>query len=342
MLRYHHMLMCYGTGFQVLLPGQCNLLKRNTTCAFHEWRSKMFISSTCSPHASDSMRKRSDLSDTNISKDEGKFVSKPKLKIVHSGKPLEPFVLPMDDGSSRVKIPGIDVVVLATPILVIPIQSIVSLPQTCRHKSNRLINLTANGHDELPVKVCEPSTKKVIELPPEGAENIMDILDVEPNPTECMGVCSLDDDEVESIRRVNAPSPVPHPQCPLRSPQEEISVLNADTVIKEDLQQSYSNRTSTEEHDSCHIEVQGKLDEASRQLNTEGTHYEAKTAELKHVAASEHLLQEAEREVINLQDQIDIFNANEVMDVATKASLEKVDAYIKEPFEDLKNFQWDP
>ena len=51
-LRYHHMLTCYGTGSQFLLPGRCNLLERNTTRAFREWWSKMFISSTCSPHAS--------------------------------------------------------------------------------------------------------------------------------------------------------------------------------------------------------------------------------------------------------------------------------------------------
>ena len=50
-----------------------------------------------------------------------------------------------------------------------------------------------------------------------------------------------------------------------------------------DVQQSYSGRISTEEHNNCRMEVQGKLDEASRRLSTEGTHYEAKAAELKHV-----------------------------------------------------------
>ncbi|KAJ8439642.1 hypothetical protein Cgig2_021654 [Carnegiea gigantea] len=239
---------------------RCNLLERNTTHAFCKWWPKMFVSLTCSPHASDSKRKRSYLSNTNISKDEGKLGSKPKLKIVRSGKSLEPFIPLMEGGSSRVKIPGTDVVIPTTPIPVIPIQSIAPLPQ-----------------DELPVGVCEPSTKKVIELPPEGAENIMDILDAEPNPTECMGesdyvnfkeglvhvplpsrsqwfpsvgqipsfgkhlfdsrsrlgVCSPNDDEVDSIRRVNAPSLVPRPQCPLRAPQGGISVLNANAIIKE-------------------------------------------------------------------------------------------------------------
>ncbi|KAJ8427024.1 hypothetical protein Cgig2_001047 [Carnegiea gigantea] len=420
----------------VLLPGRCNLLERNTTRAFREWWPKMFVSPPCSPHANGSKRKRSDLSDTNISKDEGKL--KPKLKIIRSGRPVEPFVPVIENGSSRVEIPGIDVGTLAMPIPAIPIQSIAPLPQ-----------------DELPVEVCEPSTQKVTELPPEGAENIIDILDAEPNPIECMGesddvnfkeglahiplpsgsqcfpsvgcipsfgkdlfdsrsrlvssrgVCSPDDDEVESIRKVNAHSPVPCPQRPLKVPQGGISVFDADAFIKEvdknaarvlgkaildkvcrtlfdrlpslrgdfdslyatilqrgvdsrveglirqacdfkDLQQSYSGRISAEEHNNCCMEVQGKLDEASRQVNTEGTHYEAKAAELKHkelssqVAASEHLLQEAEREVIDLQGQIEVLNATEVMDAATKASLEKAEAYIKESFENLKNFQWDP
>ena len=46
-------------------------------------------------------------------------------------------------------------------------------------------------------------------------------------------VCSLDDDEIESICRVNAPSPVPRPQHPLRAPQGGISVFNPDAVMKE-------------------------------------------------------------------------------------------------------------
>ena len=58
--------------------------------------------------------------------------------------------------------------------------------ETCRHKSNPLINLAVNGKDELPVGFCEPSTQKVTELPLEGADNIMDILDAKPNPVECM------------------------------------------------------------------------------------------------------------------------------------------------------------
>ncbi|KAJ8425548.1 hypothetical protein Cgig2_032885 [Carnegiea gigantea] len=47
------------------------------------------------------------------------------------------------------------------------------------------------------------------------------------------------------------------------------------------------------------------------------------------VVVGKHLLQE---------DQIDIFDATKVMDVATTTSLEKTEAYIKESLEDLKNF----
>ncbi|KAJ8446378.1 hypothetical protein Cgig2_019271 [Carnegiea gigantea] len=408
------MLTRYGTGSQDLLPGRCNLLERNTTCAFREWWPKMFVSPPCSPHASGSKRKRSDLSDMKISKDEGKL--KPKLKIVRSGKPVEPFVPVMEYGSSRVKIPRIDVGTPVTPIPVIPIQSIAPLPQ-----------------DELPVGVYEPSTRKVIELPPEGAENIMDILNAEPNPVERMeglahvplpsgsqyfpsirripsfgkdlfdsrsrlvnsrGVCPPDDDEVESIHRVNTHSPVPRPQRPVKVPQGGISVFDADAFIKE-VDKNAARvlgkaildkmcRTPFDglpslrgDFDSLYATIlqrgvdvtpleRGKLDEASRWLNTEGTHYEVKAAELKHVesrrqellkelqlledqqkelssqvAASKHLLQEVEWEVIDLQGQIEVLNATEVMDAATKASLEKAEAYIKESFEDLKNFQWD-
>ncbi|KAJ8436963.1 hypothetical protein Cgig2_018910 [Carnegiea gigantea] len=202
---------------QVLLPGRCNLFERNTTSAFVNGGPRC-----SSPHLAVHMPVI-----PRGNEDEGKRGSKPKLKIVRSRKPLEPFVLPIEDGFSRGKIPGID--------------------------------------DQPPVRVCEPSTKKIIKLPLEVAENIMDILDAEPNPTECMresddvnfkeglahvplpsrsqcfpsvrqipsfGLCSSDDNEVKFIRRVNAPSSVPRQQCPLRAPQEGISIFNADAVIK--------------------------------------------------------------------------------------------------------------
>jgi len=56
------------------------------------------------------------------------------------------------------------------------------------------------------------------------------------------------------------------------------------------------------------------------------------------MVASEDLLQEAKQDVFDLQGQIDTLNDAEVIDPATKASLEKTEAYVKEPFEDLKTF----
>jgi len=127
------------------------------------------------------------------------------------------------------------------------------------------------------------------------------------------------------------------------------------------LQQSYSVWTSAEEYDSCRTEVQGKLDEASRRLNTEGAHYEARAARLKqvelrcekllkelqlvedqkkylssHVAASEYFFKKLSRKLLTCQ--IDILNATVVTNAAKKPSLENTEAYIKEFFEDLNNF----
>ncbi|KAJ8426600.1 hypothetical protein Cgig2_013177 [Carnegiea gigantea] len=264
--------------------------------------------------------KRSDLLDTNTSKDEGKLRSKPKLKIVRSGKPLEPFVPWMEDGSSHVKIPRIDVVIPATPILAIPIQS-----------------------DELPIEVCELSTEKATKLPPEGESDDMDfkeelahvplpsgsqyfpligripsfskaLFDSRLRLVNSRGVCSLKDDEAESIGRVNAPSLVRCPQCPLRAPQRRISIFNVDAVLKEvdknaarvfgkaildkvshtpfdglpSLKGDFNSLYATILQKGVDVtplesKVQGKLDEASHRLNTEGVHYEANTAELKQV-----------------------------------------------------------
>jgi len=46
----------------------------------------------------------------------------------------------------------------------------------------------------------------------------------------------------------------------------------------------------------------------------------------------------AEREVFDLQGQIDTLNAAEVIDPATSASLEKTETYMNESFGDLKTF----
>ncbi|KAJ8420712.1 hypothetical protein Cgig2_006264 [Carnegiea gigantea] len=132
-----------------------------------------------------------------------------------------------------------------------------------------------------------------------------------------------------------------------------------------DLQESYSDQMTIEVQESRRIEVGTKLNEVSHHLDTESTRYSALKAKLGQVdsrceellkelqcldnqrkdlscrvAASEDLLQEAERAVIDLKGQIDTLNAIKVIDLATQASLEKTEAYVKESFEDLKTFQW--
>ncbi|KAJ8423785.1 hypothetical protein Cgig2_018444 [Carnegiea gigantea] len=193
----------------------------------------------------------------------------------------------------------------------------------------------SNGQDEIPIGLCEPTTEKVTELPPEGAENIMDIINSEPNPTECM-VCHTPFDGLPSLKGDfdSLYATILQRGIDITPLETKVEGLIKQACDFKDLQQSYFGRTSAEERDTCRLEVQGMLDEASRRLNTDGAYYEVKTAELQHVesrhqkllkelqlleeqqkdlssqgAASEHLLQEAEWEVIDLQGQIDILNA---------------------------------
>ncbi|KAJ8432843.1 hypothetical protein Cgig2_024531 [Carnegiea gigantea] len=134
-----------------------------------------------------------------------------------------------------------------------------------------------------------------------------------------------------------------------------------------DLQESYSDRMTTEVRESRCIEVGNKLNEASHQFNTESIRYNALKAKLGHVdsrrkellkelqslddqkkdlscqaVASEDLLQEAAQAVIDLKGQIDTLNGIEVIGPTNKDSLEKTEAYINESFEDMKTFQWTP
>jgi len=68
---------------------------------------------------------QSDLSDTNIRKNNGIHGSKPKLKIVHYGNPLESFVSQIKH-SFYVMIPRIDVAIPATHIPAFTIECIAS------------------------------------------------------------------------------------------------------------------------------------------------------------------------------------------------------------------------
>ncbi|KAJ8428653.1 hypothetical protein Cgig2_020377 [Carnegiea gigantea] len=139
-----------------------------------------------------------------------------------------------------------------------------------RQKLKSIINRNVNRQDKSPTKIYKPSLKKITESPLEVAKNIINVLDVNPNPTECMvipfflnfrhtfypnvrtqrcklqggigtrsfairksnGICCPNNDEVEYAHRSNAPSLVSHPQCPFRAPQEGIYVFNVDVAIK--------------------------------------------------------------------------------------------------------------
>jgi len=61
------------------------------------------------------------LFDRNTPKDEGIHGSKPKLKTIRFGKTLELFTPSTEDDTSHVKIPRINIAILATPFPVIPI-----------------------------------------------------------------------------------------------------------------------------------------------------------------------------------------------------------------------------
>ncbi|KAJ8443564.1 LOW QUALITY PROTEIN: hypothetical protein Cgig2_020651 [Carnegiea gigantea] len=344
-----------------------------------------------------------------IQRDEGPPSSKRKLKIISSQKPLRPPILAIEDNIPQIKIQGVGVISV-TSISVIPIQSVAMLAKALNE-----VRLTL---EPSPATACRRKLKKAIFLPPDGVQNIMDILDCDPSPTECMDKlahvplllrshCFPSIDHLQSLGsdflgndlcpmtrgvfvpqmmmiKLNAPR-VPLPLRPPRASQD-VSVFNIDAVIREvnksrarmigqvvldkvfcapfkmlhchkgefnnlydlinkrggdatplkskverlihqardlkDLQQSYSNRMTSH---------RGRiLNEASQQLDVESTHYNALKAKLGQVESG----------LIDLQGWIDTLNAIKVIDPATKASLERTEAYVKECFEDLKTFQW--
>ncbi|KAJ8439086.1 LOW QUALITY PROTEIN: hypothetical protein Cgig2_009229 [Carnegiea gigantea] len=330
-----------------------------------------------------------------------------------------------------VVIPGVGAVISVTSIYIIPIQS-VAMPAKA---SNEFIVVCAPDEKGMSnVQGSELKCRKAIFPPADGAENIMDILDCDPNPTECMVIISFFSISLEiltsmipfltplyikgesgdmSFKEKMAQdflgndlclnnSRMPPPLCPSRASQD-VSVFNIDAVIREvnksgtwmtgqvivdmvfptpfkrlhclkgefdnlsdlinesggdvtplknkacdhkDLQESYFDRMATKI----------KLNEASNRLDIESTYYNALKAKLgqvesrheelqkkrlkerqllsanedllqevkREVVANEDLLQEVKREVIDLQGQIDSLNAIEVINLATKSSLEKV------------------
>ncbi|KAJ8422372.1 hypothetical protein Cgig2_006442 [Carnegiea gigantea] len=226
---------------------------------------------------------------------------------------------------------------------------------------------------------------KAIFPPPEGAENIMDILNCDPRESGDMNF---------KEKLIHVPLPLGS-HCfpsidPLRASQD-VSVFNIDAVIRE-VNKSGAKTTSQvilDKFDNLYDlineregnatlsknkverlihqllrpndcrEVGSQLNDASHQLDAENTHYKELKAKLGQVASrieelqkdlqsldgqkkdlscqavpSEDLLQEAEQAVIDLKRQIDTLSAIEIIDLTTKASIEKTEAYVKELFED--------
>ncbi|KAJ8432750.1 hypothetical protein Cgig2_011673 [Carnegiea gigantea] len=433
MLRLHQACIRYGTNSHVFFPGQCPSLERKFTRRFQEWWSQMFLTSSDSHSGGSSKRKRVSSSDQNIQRNEAPSGSRPKFKIIRSQKPLRSPALETEDNTLQTKIPGVNAALPVAPISAVPIQSVPMAPEASdevrltleplyRRKLKSIIVCLLDEQGMPNVGGSKLDYGKTVFPPPDGAENIMDILDCDPSPTACMGesgdmnfkeklayvplplgshcfpsiehLSSLgqdflgDDDEAESTPKVGAPQVLPTPRLSRATP--DVSVFNVNAVIRE-VNKSGARmtgqvildkvlRTPFErlhclkgEFDSLYDlihergEVGSKLDAASHQLDTEIARYNALKAKLGEVdsrreellkelqslydqkkdlcyqvTASEDSFQEAEQTVIDLKGQIDTLNAIEVIDPATKASLEKTEAYVKESFEDLKTFHWKP
>ncbi|KAJ8431723.1 hypothetical protein Cgig2_013422 [Carnegiea gigantea] len=371
----------------------------------------------CERHAStyfggNSKRKRDSSSYQNIQRDEGPSGSKPKLKIIRSQKPLSSPVLETADNTLQTKILRVGVAISVTPISEIPIQSIVtpakaperdrltpepSLAIAYRQKLKSIVVCAPNEQGISNVQGSKLNYGKTIFLPPDGAKNIMDNMDWDPIPTECMGESSdmnfkeklayvplpsgshyfpliqhlsslgkdflgsdlyLDnsnsicipnnDDEVESTPEANAArgkfdnlydliNEIEGDATPLKRKVERL--IHQVCGLK-DLQESHSNRMTTKVRESCLIEVRSKLNGASHQLDAESTRYNALKTKVKQVdlrredlscqvVASRDLLQEVERTFIDLKGQINTLTVTEVIDPATKVSLEKTEVYVK-------------
>ncbi|KAJ8424444.1 hypothetical protein Cgig2_003061 [Carnegiea gigantea] len=239
-------------------------------------------------------------------------------------------------------------------------QSVAMLSKTLdkgRQKLKSIIVCTPDEQGMSNAKESELGSRKVIFPPLDGAKNIIDIMDCDPNPIECMlnrlksTSIPNDDDEAESTRRTEALLPPPSfksftrrefdslygliyerggDATPLKNKVERLIQQARDL---KDQQEMYSDRMTIEleavqsRHEELLKEFQS-LEDQKKGLNSS-------------VVVSEHLLQEIKREVIDLQGQIDKINAAKVIDLATKASLEKTEAYVKESLK-TKDLLLDP
>ncbi|KAJ8432645.1 LOW QUALITY PROTEIN: hypothetical protein Cgig2_011811 [Carnegiea gigantea] len=268
MLRLYQACIRYGTNSRMFFPGQCPSLERKFTHCFQEWWSKI------------SKRKRVSSSDQNIQRNEASSGSRPKFKIIHSQKPLRSPALETEDNTPQTKIPRVDAALPVAPISAVPIQSVPMAPEASDDVRLTLepLPVTASRRKLKSIIVClfdeqgmpnaggsKLDYGKTVFPPPDGAENIMDILDCDPSPAACMGesgdmnfkekmayvplpsrshcfpsiehLSSLgqdflsDDDEAESTPKVGAPQVLPPPRLSRATP--DVSVFNVNVVIRE-------------------------------------------------------------------------------------------------------------
>ncbi|KAJ8437247.1 hypothetical protein Cgig2_004640 [Carnegiea gigantea] len=258
---YHHMLICYRIGSQVM---------PFTQEKFNSCISRVMVSNA-------------------ISKDEGTHGFKPKLKIFRVGKPLEPFALVIEDNPSYIKILRIDVTIRAVSIYFV-------------------LDRAINEDDKLHIGACDTSFKK---------EEIDDVK-FKGKIERCF---SLNNDEAESTPKPMLHwCPIHHIRIPLKC---SIKPFQITYFVLPSLKGDFNS--------FCAINFQ-------RGINVNPLEKNQKKDLSSQVTASDHLPQETNCEVFDLQSQIDITNATEIIDPSTKAILEKTKAYIKESFKDLRNF----
>jgi len=127
--------------------------------------------------------------------------SRPKLKIICSRNLSRPLISTLEDDLPQDKIPGIGACISITLIPAIPIQIVVittnaldevrftpePLPAAaCMQKLKSIIVCTSNEQGMRSIQGNVLTSEKAIFPPPDGAENIMDILDCDHSPTKCM------------------------------------------------------------------------------------------------------------------------------------------------------------
>jgi len=149
----------------------------------------VFSASSCAQSGGNPKRKRDSSTDQNIRREEGASGSRPKLKIIRSQNPLRPLILASKDDLLQDKIPRIGTTISITPIFAIPIQS-VAMTANAQNEvgfTPESSPVVACGQKLKPIVVCTPNEQGMSSI--QGnvlTSKIINILDYDPSPTECM------------------------------------------------------------------------------------------------------------------------------------------------------------